>query len=99
MVASKYTLSTLLSINSLQIALAGLSQTVAGHTTSIESHETSIQEMLDEATGILAQSKDYTDEQRAKDIVAYENLVQMAIDDMNDPYNYKNMMAKEKESK
>ena len=43
--------------------------------------------------------EDYTDEQRAKDIVAYENLVQMAIDDMNDPYNYKNMMAKEKESK
>lgn len=48
-------------LDSLQTAIAGLSQTVAGHTTSIESHETSIQEMLDEATGILAQSKDYTD--------------------------------------
>ena len=43
--------------------------------------------------------EDYTDAQRAQDIVAYENLVQMAIDDMNDPYNYKNMMEKEKESK
>jgi hypothetical protein len=43
--------------------------------------------------------EDYTDAQRAQDIVAYENLVQMAIDDMNDPYNYKNMMDKEKEEK
>jgi hypothetical protein len=43
--------------------------------------------------------EDYTDEQRAKDIVAYENLVQMAIDDMNDPYSYKNMMEKERNSK
>ena len=43
--------------------------------------------------------EDYTDAQRERDEVAYQNLVQMAIDDMNDPYNYKNMMEKEKESK
>ena len=40
--------------------------------------------------------EDYTDAQREKDEVAYQNLVQMAIDDMADPYNYKNMMDKEK---
>ena len=48
-------------LESLQSALAGISQTVAGHTTSIEAHEKSIQDILNEATGILAQSKDYTD--------------------------------------
>lgn len=40
--------------------------------------------------------EDYTDAQRERDEVAYQNLVQMAIDDMADPYNYKNMMDKEK---
>jgi lipopolysaccharide biosynthesis glycosyltransferase len=40
--------------------------------------------------------ENYTDAQREKDEVAYQNLVQMAIDDMADPYNYKNMMDKEK---
>lgn len=43
--------------------------------------------------------ENYTDEQRANDDVAYEKLVQMALDDTADPYNYKNMLDKEKEEK
>lgn len=39
--------------------------------------------------------EDYTDEQRANDEIAYNNLVQMALDDIADPYNYKNIMNKE----
>lgn len=47
---------------------------------------------------IKSKLDNYTDEQRQKDELAYQNLVQMAIDDINDPFNYKNMMDKEKVS-
>lgn len=45
---------------------------------------------------ILAIKAAYTDEQKQRDALAYERLVQMAIEDSNDPENYKNTMLKER---
>ena len=43
---------------------------------------------------ILNKKLTYTDEEKRRDAIAYERLMQMAIDDTKDPNNYKNLVCK-----
>ena len=43
---------------------------------------------------ILDKKLSYTDEEKRRDAIAYERLMQMAIDDAKDPNNYKNLVCK-----
>lgn len=43
---------------------------------------------------ILNKKLTYTDEEKRRDAIAYERLMQMAIDDAKDPNNYKNLVCK-----